>query len=300
MRNDKHGLVKQYCGKNNLQVITVERERFVRAHLKDGRQEYFLKLSFDTVLNRNLENETVWNKEISIQAKQDRKLFCVPQVFDEGRLNGMPYFLSEYFPQDRCLSQKGKLSSRFKKFIPLCVDFLFWLRTLKIKLPNDSVSTFREPYNNMVFSTAKGYTKDIDRDFKDLLSVIQNTNFKNTSLAHVEIKPDHLFDVEDKLGIIDAEWASNNVPEHYDVVSCYARTYAKAQSPEMADLLLLQYFQAVQKHKLDVNQFKQQFRGLLAWRAVGEYRDAYRGKSVNPEHEELIRKVLKNQFVFNE
>ena len=31
----------------------------------------------------------------------------------------------------------------------------------------------------------------------------------------------------------------------------------------------------------DLKHFKHQFRGILAWRAIGVYRDAYRSKNLN-------------------
>lgn len=228
-------------------ISSSENKRYKHIILKK-KDQFFLKVAKKNPIN--IKNQISWNNQINNLSSLK---LCVPKVIESGK----NYALFEHFSKP--------VGNDLENFIPKIVDLLFWIKGLKIRLPLDNVKNFKHDIGNTkgkILQLAKSYSQG--KNFPELLKIIKDTKFRNRALAHCEIKPDHMFDVNGKIGIIDAEWASMKIPEHYDFTSCYARTFIR--NPRWAEKLFLQY----KKRCEDKDRFMEQFKGLLAWRAIGE------------------------------
>ena len=172
-------------------------------------------------------------------------------------------------------------------------------KTLKIELPLDKSKMFNhktETLKERILKFANFYAQAVDKKPHHLIDVIKTTPFEGMSLSHCDIRPAHLFGLDGILGIIDGEWASNKIPEHYDIALCYLRIFVSTQNPEHANSLLKSYYSRCLQEHINIEQFKNHFRGLLALRAIGGYCHAYLGKQISKEHFELERKIVENDF----
>ena len=262
-------------------------------------KKYFFKIASHKKLNTNLQNEISWNTQINTLTKEEQKPFHMPTVIQQGLWKGRRYAIFECFPSKHCCSfSNRKLKKDFSNSIPLIIDFLFWLRTIQIQLPLDTSTIVHDigSTTKSILAHAIQQSKDTGKNCKKLLDIIHRNKIRRTSLAHCEIKPGHIYNHHGTLKIIDGEWASQKIPEHYDIVSLYARVYTKSQNPRMAKNLLQQYLKKCVEHHIYIREFKKQFKAILAWRAIGEYREALRRQKVYPEHERLLKISSRNIF----
>lgn len=296
-KNDLKKLLIQLGNGYDL-IYTWSGTRYLYAIVEKKGTKYFFKLARKTETNINIDNEIVWNTEINKKLAKSDIPICHPNIIEIGEIENRKFVILEYYPPNKGLYNEN-LSSEFENYIDTIINYMFWVQELKIKFPVDKLykDKLKENITNIIIQQTKLYIKDIGTldNYYKLRNIIANSKINELKTAHREIKPQHLFILNNKLGLIDSEWATSFMPKHYDIAASYARVFTQCRSPEVANKLLDAYMIKVD----DLGTFKSNFTALLAWRSIGEYRDAVINSELYDEHKLLINKIVTNQIFEN-
>ena len=293
--------VEKYFEHKGYTIQQIEQKyRHVTGILKKNKREEFLKLASTPIITKRTENEVAWNKQLHPHGLKPDFPFYTPKVYNSGRYGKLFWFTCENFDPKTALSDRKILAPNFaKKFLPKVIDILITIPTLKVRLPSDkhTEKEFNHKGYNIkavVLNYLRRYANEIKYDYSALEKIIKQSEISGTGLAHVEVMPWHMFKYKGKIALIDAEFSSNRVVKYYDVTSLCARLYTELKRPDI-------YFKTVQMFEQRLSgkekpRFREQFRALLAYRAMGQLRDATLSKKSTKYEEELISRILENSI----
>jgi len=216
-----------------------------------------------------LQNQAVWDREVSQLLEGKNIPVKVPKVFESHFSANLGYILEEYVA--------GEKITNFTKWLPSIVETLHFFNTQKIaklKLPLSEVSAYdwlidrinkwsKEPLDEgAITSKQMAVVYQIVEDAKELL------HFK---LQHGDFSPGHLFDYHFPVfGLIDDEKGGINKPAFYDAAYFYPKLYVNLGNQKIAKQFLKQFREGLKENADD---FGKQFMALLTARAIGGIRD---------------------------
>lgn len=223
---------------------------------------------------------------------KDRAPFRMPELidFEEGK-----YALWEKFEMPN-LAEQGNI----KPWIPCIVDSLLFLK----EIGNDlCFSNFRErkDFQKRFEIGIQKYSKEpLERGYlsleelEGLKEIIFRPEYYEESLEHGDFIPVNLFGLQefDKLGLVDAEYASRYEFRWNDAAQLYNALFTKVGNPEAAKEFLKKLNNRISVDKQE--KFQQQFLIFSAYRNIRKIRAKVKGDNTSLElHRDLLQRILK-------
>lgn len=241
---------------------------------KDG-QSYFFKQATDIQLEPLLETEVWWNLTVSRLSDANPRLSLrAPHTL--AYASG--WYISEYFDapllvsEDHCDAQTLRL--HVDRIVSLLVELDNQLilgdrdRESPLNYTDELIARKIDSWSFRPMAAGLLSQEQIVR-VKSLLS--QHRASLTPTLAHGDFVPWHMFDLGDRIGLVDGEHASLIKPRYYDLVYLYARVWTTVFAPDEA-VRILKLF--LDNSQVDRREFAQIFLPMMAARAVGTLHDA--------------------------
>lgn len=272
-------------------VRIVQPWRHVTAHVRSGREHFFVKLASTVALSDKIRNEIAWNRALhQVLRRRADVPFRVPLIVDEGQYGSRSFFVSTYHPP-HLLATRLHRTRTLQRWVPSLVHAsLFLLRLPAIPLPHDtedrrSATTAQRMYETNVEKWYRAARKDVPAEVFRLARSLDIRRFPG--VTHGDLVPWHMLRDGKRFVLIDAEHASSRRPKFYDVVCFAHRVCTNGYAPHVADA----YLRLLRRRLTDQErrQFDQLFRPLLALRIIGGFWDAAQDGSDLRYHRQLLR-----------
>lgn len=286
--------ILEYIDSNGFTLEKMElRNRNGYAYISVGSDNFFLKISARPESDLSIMNEYEYNDAVQIHSMKEQLPFTAPWMIELGKIGERSFYISESVPDSCMKSAMDNLDA----CVSSIVDYLIWLRQITITLPRNAGSCI-PPKEGAAYAQAMLdiYEPLLEHRIDPLRKIVVNASLEGRTLAHCDVKPWHCYFEDGRIGIVDSEFATTGMVEHFDVAHCYGKIFTEMKDPELADDLLSIYYGEMIRINKSPSWLEEEFKPVLAVVSVMCYGDAARRKEAGPYHESLITQVVKRRF----
>jgi len=276
LQKDKIDLkeVKDFFEKQNWQVHhLIQPHRNIYAFLTKNNQAFHLKLAGSKGMSLLLENEAEWNKQFNQLLTRDSQ-FWVPKNVAQGWFNhDYFYLITEQFTGRLLVNYPQTQGvSLLTQQLDAVIDMSEVISSLDLDLRNRDYASSGSAVDFFLIKTHKWFkaipTAVAQRyQLSQLLrSVETEASALSRRARHGDFTPWHIFLLNNhKLALIDAEHATSEGVEYYDIAYFIQRVYQVLKSPALAKTI----YQKLVDRGYDIGKLKT----ILAARAIGGFLD---------------------------
>lgn len=257
-----YSAITDYFYHQGYKVLQLHRpNRHIIGRLEKDNRLFFLKIAVNSELSKKIDNE--YRSTIML----DRQLKLFPDLFvraivDHGSIDfnqqSLSYIITDYIDNKYLSNQTLKNNIK---------------QTAKMAYELSKIKPFRIPFIHRVnpgkhlYESAQFFASQIDINSKKILRIIANKQDDiKIAYGHGDFSPWHLYKVDNKLFLIDAEQAGVK-PKYYDVANFYLRLRQNLKSKRLANKFLKEFY--LMLPNIDRVSFWHEFRPVLAERAIG-------------------------------
>lgn len=280
------------------------RVRYLRQHwrhlygkLEKNGRAYFVKVASTKDIGLRTHNEVLWNQQVREAVRKHKMThLTVPKIYDTGLFKDKFYFVSGFYDGPPVATANPPDTTRLKRWMDKVVTTNLFLLDLK------EVELTELAESEHLGTDWRGYLKLVGRMYREVpnnhLSKILTSarELKETyepGINHGDYNPWHMIAQNNRIVLVDGEWASTRTPRYYDIAYCYHKLYTGSEDPELAKLYLNKVRQQLKPRQRQ--RMEQAIRPLIACRLIWEFWEAKHERS-----SVIYRQRLKEDFLADE
>ncbi len=254
---------------------------------KDG-VDYFFKMASRQGLSVFIENEFAW-----CHAVKDRKIsedwpFLIPTMFGEGKMDGLSWFLCTYIPGKDAKDDPSILNEVAKPTAHLIRTIL--TTPLKEGLPLDKERGNLSEKSKLLAKIIS-YEEKASKNIPDLFKFLRdNISWLQAAPARGDLGAGSFRkDNDNRIWLIDSEYAMQRNIKFYDLVYFYYRLYVNAERPDLAESFMSEFRKIYEISKNDEKIIK----WMLVYRIIGGYNEAKSDPQLLPRIKKFHKKTAR-------
>lgn len=261
---------------------------------KYNQKEAVFKLSSSYENSSRVQNEYNWNEAVHRVPDRKHSNFSVPQNLKSGSYNGLFYLIAERF-----LGAPLSVGSVVDKIHQLARVTLE-IRNLPIPKDCEFVKLqFKKkdrPVGNSLLEAATEWASQIPKDLDAFLEVLQRSKDSlRISPGHGGFELKHIFEVGNRVGLIDGELAGTGGAMYYDVAFFYIRLRNDFANSPLAQRYLLHFYNLLPAGEQKT--FWEEIKPPLIVRYLGDLWGAAKNEKRLTDLETVGRDILKDKIL---
>ena len=281
----------------------VQEWRHLLAFGKFQGKEAVFKLASTQATAPLTQNEFNWNEAVHLVPEKQHPNFTVPENYSSGYYGKLFYFIAERFMEEPLVSRNSPDLSRATPKIGQIAKMTREIETLSV--PSDcAFAQGKKPRKNepqipighKLLKPTIEWASRIPRDLNKFVAIVEAAKDNlRTASAHGDYVVRQMYQVKDKIGIIDGEHAGNQGPLHYDVAQFYLRLRNDHDGKELA----AEYLKKFQNLLLadDSNIFWEELKPVLIQRYIGDLWGASKNEVKLKQLEPLGKEILNDKII---
>ena len=228
------------------------------------------KLASTQTTGRHTRNEYHWNEAVNAVPTEHRQHFRIPTNYTKGTWQKLFWFIAEQFPDKPLVKKYETNVFLVSEKLPQITQTTREINTLPLpkgyefSKPRNTELTIGEKLLNSTTYWAENAPEDLGEFVK---IVAKRKKDLRACPNHGDFVPRQLYDLGNKIGLIDGEHAGAFGPLYYDVAQFYLRLRDHHQAPELAHQYLELYRDLLSEKEQAV--FWQELKPPLCQRYVG-------------------------------
>jgi len=302
-RNLDQKEVKELLVDLGFKVESIAQEwRHLHAFGKYQDKDAVFKLASTRATSSKTQNEYHWNEAVHLVPEDERLNFTVPENYSSGFFGKLFYFVTERFPGEPFLKRNSNDLNRVIPKIPQIAEATYELENLPIPPDCEFAKTKKSdrqkkvPVGHRLLHSTTEWANQVPRDLDSLLEVIEK--FKDnlrTSVGHGDFVIRQMYDVENKIGIIDGEHAGLRGPLYYDVAQFYIRLRNGHDAKDIPQKYLMEFKGLLPPP--DKKTFWEELKPVLIQRYIGDLWGAAKKPKKLDELAPLGKEILEDRII---
>ncbi len=261
------------------------------------------KLASTIATGRYTQKEFLWNEGVNALPEASRRHISVPVNYTSGFYGKLFYFIDQRFPEPALAQKLTPLGNEEAHYLPRIaeatrdIQLFSFSEEFKQKASRPVKKGIKKlSAGERLVEAATEWASQVPRDLEPFLEILRSTQFQiRTAPAHADFVIRHMYDVNGKIGVIDAEHFGLHAPLHYDVAQFYIRLRSDHQAKELAH----QYLQLFKKLLPPSEQatFWEELKPPLVQRYIGDLWGSAKNPAKLNELEEMGREILSDNIL---
>ncbi len=303
-RNINQEKVVKFLRKIDFEIESVNQEwRHLLAFGKfQGKRAVFKLASTQTTTPRT-QNEFNWNEAIHLVSKKQHLSFTVPENYSSGYYDKLFYFIAERFTGKPLANPN---SHSLSEVVPKIRQIAKMTREIEVlDIPKNCAfgqakkhkrEESQTPIGHVLLSSATEWASRVPRNLDKFTKIIEAAKDKvRTAPAHGDYVVRQMYQVKDKIGLIDGEHAGNRGPLHYDAAQFYLRLRNDHGGKKLATKYLEEFQNLLSKSDSDI--FWEELKPVLIQRYLGDLWGASKNEKRLKQLKPLGTEILNDSII---
>ncbi|MBI2621874.1 MAG: hypothetical protein HYW63_04510 [Candidatus Levybacteria bacterium] len=269
--------------------------RHVIGTLGRSNKKFFVKLATSEGMSWLTQNEFEWNNQFNKQNSRKNSNFWVPINYDSGYFQKYLFYAIYDFVEGEKITEYGSSNQiLLKETIEEIINFSELIQNLDIKNLAPNELSHGLSHWEWFVEKARLWLSDIPKDvvqqyqIRELLKVVENgARELEKRPRHGDLTPWHIFKLtNNKLYLFDAEHASSESVEYYDIAYYIQRVFSILENDKVANEIL----EKLEDRGYDMKKVKT----ILASRAIGGFLDRSLRKKPDYKRDQEFKKLILN------